>query len=550
MLTESHWPADTSEEVLETTVGGVLRRAAEEVPDRLALVDGQADPAARRSWTFAELLAESELAARALLGRFEPGERVAIWAANCPEWIILQQGAALAGLILVTVNPALREAEVKHVLAQAEVAGIVLAKEYRGFNKAAAIAAIHAELPALREIIRLDELDDFLASAPRDFEFPAVSPDDPAQIQYTSGTTGFPKAALLHHRGVVNASRFVAERAGVEDGVVWINSMPMFHIGGGALTELGAYTHRGTYVLLPGFDPALQLELVEAYRGTIMLAVPTMLIAMLDHPDAATRDLSSLEAVMSGAAIVPADLVRRTKSELGCRFTIVFGQTEMHGVISQTALTDTPEDQAETIGAPLAHAEVRIADVATGETQPVDVPGEICVRGYQTMLGYYGHPEDTAAAIDADGWLHSGDLGAMDERGYLRITGRLKDVIIRGGENVYPREVEDVLFAHPAISQVTVIGQPDAHWGEIVVAVMLPVEGAGPLLADDLREWCFQRMARFKAPSAWYVVDEFPVTPTGKVQKFVLQQQLADGKLVAVATSLAANDGHRASARR
>ncbi|MEV4420714.1 AMP-binding protein [Patulibacter sp. NPDC049589] len=543
MLTQSHWRADTSVEVLETTVGGVLRRAAEEVPDRLALVDGQPDPAARRTWTYAELLAEGERTARALLRVFEPGERLAIWAANCPEWVIVQYGAALAGLTLVTVNPALRKAEVNHVLAQSEAAGIVMAREYRGFDKDAAIAAIHDELPTLREIIPLSDLEAFVAAGDDATPLPDVSPDDPAQIQYTSGTTGFPKAALLHHRGVVNASRFVAQRAGVEDGVVWVNSMPMFHIGGGALTELGAYTHRGTYVLLPGFDPALQLELVETYGGTIMLAVPTMLIAMLDHPDARTRDLSTLQTVMSGAAVVPADLVRRAKSDLGCRFTIVFGQTEMHGVISQTALTDSPEDQAETIGAPLPHAEVRVVDVGTGGTQPVGVPGEICVRGYQTMLGYHGRPEDTAAAIDPDGWLHSGDLGAMDERGYLRITGRLKDVIIRGGENVYPREVEDVLFGHPGISQVTVLGLPDAHWGEVVAAVLRPAEGAGAPDPDELRAWCRERLASFKVPSAWFAVDDLPVTPTGKVQKFVLQEQLAEGRHVPLPSRAASAAG-------
>jgi fatty-acyl-CoA synthase len=528
MLQTSHWQPDTDVELLEMTVGDVLRDAAAAVPDRLALVDAVADPALRRSWTYAQLLDQAERAARALLARFSPGDRIAIWAANCAEWVLLQQGAALAGMTLVTVNPALRERELRHVLANSGAAGIFLNPEYRGYNTLTAAQSLQPDLPALREVVLLQEWDEILAWGAPETELPVVLPDAPAQIQYTSGTTGFPKAALLHHRGLVNASRFVARGAGVTDGVVWINSMPMFHIGGGALTELGAFTHHGTYVLLPAFDPALQLELTETYGGTIMLAVPTMLIAMLDHPDAAHRNLSSLQTMMSGASIVPATLVVRTKEQFGCGFSILFGQTEMHGVISQTALTDSPQDQSETIGAPLPMAEVRIADPLTGETMPINEPGEICVRGYQTMLGYYGDPEATAAALTADGWLHSGDLGTMDERGYLKIVGRLKDVVIRGGENVYPREVEDVIFTHPAVSQVSVIGLPDERWGEVVAAIIKPESGVPALEPADLRAYCKEHMAGFKVPTEWFFVEEFPLTTTGKIQKFRLREQLGD----------------------
>jgi fatty-acyl-CoA synthase len=540
-LATSYWPADRSEPLLDTTVGDLLRAAAAEVPGRLALVEGSPDPAARRTWTYAELLAVAERTARALLARFAPGERIAVWAPNCPEWMLLQHGVSLAGMVLVTVNPALRARELRYVLAQSEAAGIFFADAYRGYDMADAVAGLRDGLPELREAIPLSEWDRF--TAPGDFTpsnhraaaLPPVQPGDPAQIQYTSGTTGFPKGAILHHRGVVNASRFVAIGSGVQDGGIWVNAMPMFHIGGGTLTELGTIARRGTYVLLPGFDPALVLELIEAYRGTIILAVPTMLLAMLDHPGLAARDLSSLRTVMSGAAVVPAGLVRRATETFGCKFTIVFGQTELHGVISQTQLGDSAEDQSETIGRPLPQVEVKIADPVSGEVMPVGQVGEICARGYQTMLGYFGMPAETAAALDGDGWLRTGDLAAMDGRGYLTITGRLKDMIIRGGENIYPREVEDVLFAHPAVAQAAVVGLADEKWGERVAAVIMPADPANPPSPEALRDYCRECLAGFKAPAEWFFVAEYPLTASGKIQKFRLREDIAAGRITPAA---------------
>ena len=544
-LATSYRPADRSEPLLDITVGDLLRAAAAEVPGRLALVEGSADPAARRTWTYAELLAVAERTARALLARFAPGDRIAVWAPNCPEWMLLQHGVSLAGMVLVTVNPALRARELRYVLAESRAAGIFFAGSYRGFDMASAVEGLRAGLPDLREAIPLSGWDTFVASgdpAPSGHgtssghgaaTLPPVQPGDPAQIQYTSGTTGFPKGAILHHRGVVNASRFVAIGSGVQDGGIWVNAMPMFHIGGGTLTELGTIAQRGTYVLLPGFEPGLVLELIEAYRSTIILAVPTMLLAMLDHPGLASRDLSSLQTVMSGAAVVPATLVRRATETFGCQFTIVFGQTEMHGVISQTQLDDSAEDQSGTIGRPLPQVEVKIADPVTGEVMPVGQVGEICARGYQTMLGYFGMPEETAAALDGDGWLRSGDLAAMDARGYLTITGRLKDMIIRGGENIYPREVEDVLFAHPAVAQVAVVGLADEKWGERVAAVIMPADPENPPSPEALRHYCRECLAGFKAPADWFFVAEYPMTASGKIQKFRLQQDITAGKIPA-----------------
>ena len=534
-LASSYWPADRGEPLLDTTVGDLLRAAAAEVPGRLALVEGSPEPAARRAWTYAELLAVAERTARALLTRFAPGERIAVWAPNCPEWMLLQHGVSLAGMVLVTVNPALRARELRYVLEQSQAAGIFFAGAYRGFDMAGAVASLRADLPGLREAIPFSEWDTFVTSGDPTVALPPVQPDDPAQIQYTSGTTGFPKGAILHHRGVVNASRFVALGSGVQDGGVWVNAMPMFHIGGGTLTELGTIAQRGTYVLLPGFDPALVLDLIEAYRGTIMLAVPTMLLALLEQPGLAARDLSSLQTVMSGAAVVPAALVRRATQTFGCRFTIVFGQTELHGVISQTQLDDTAEDQSQTIGRPLPQVEVKIADPVTGEVMPVGQVGEICARGYQTMLGYFGMPAETAAALDGDGWLRTGDLAAMDGRGYLTITGRLKDMIIRGGENIYPREIEDVLFAHPDVSEVAVVGLADEKWGERVAAVIRPADPAHPPSPEALRDYCRAGLASFKAPAEWFFVAEYPMTASGKIQKFRLQEDIAAGRITPAA---------------
>nr|WP_197040405.1 AMP-binding protein [Pseudonocardia halophobica] len=532
MTARSSWTATgRPEELWEMSLGDLLRKCAADHPDRCALVDAVPDPAHRRSWTYAELLATAERVAQALLSRFRPGERLAVWAPNCAEWVLLQQGASLAGLVLVTVNPANRRMELEYVLQKSRAAGIVHASEYRGVDMAATVREARAAAPDLREAIDFADWDEFLASATGSHQLPDVLPSDPAQIQYTSGTTGFPKGALLHHRGVLNASRLVAHGAGATDGAVWVNAMPMFHIGGGALTEIGTFSFGGTYVLMPAFDAGLLLELIEAYRGTITLLVPTMLSAVLAHPELPTRDVSSLQTVMSGASFVPAELVVRTKETLGCRFTIVFGQTELHGVITQTALEDSPEDQSHTIGRPLPLVDVRIVAPGTDEVVPIGTRGEICARGYQTMLGYFEQPDDTALVFSEDGWLHTGDLGTMDERGYLTITGRLKDMIIRGGENIYPREVEDALATHSGVAEAAVVGVPDAEWGEQVGAVVVPTDPAAPPDPAELRAYCRERLAGFKAPSRWFFVDALPTTPTGKVQKFVLRDRIDSGDL-------------------
>jgi fatty-acyl-CoA synthase len=530
-LASSYWPADTSEEVHETTIGDVLREAAMAAADRTALVAGMPDPADRPRWTYAELLRDAELVARSLLTRFEPGEHVAVWAPNIPEWVILQYGAALAGLVLVTVNPAYTATELEYVLRQSRAAGLFLLPAYRANPMAKSLESVRPGLPDLREAILFTEWQGFLASAgSAEPCLPEVRPGDAAALLYTSGTTGFPKGAVLNHRGMTNDARFIAQRWGMAEGDVMVNPMPLFHAGGCVMAVLGAVAKLGTYVPVLAFDPALVLELIETEQAALSGGVPTMLIAMMEHPDLARRNLSSLRSVGSGGAPVPADLVRRIEATLDVRFAIVFGQTECMAVATMTRLDDTPDDKAETVGLALPQIEVKVIDPVGGDVVPPGTLGELCIRGFSVMNGYYDMPEATAAAIDVDGWLHTGDLGTMDERGYCKIQGRLKDMIIRGGENIYPREIEAVLYEHPAVSDVAVVGVPDERWGEQVAAFVRLADGVSAT-PDELSAHVRDRLAAYKAPRSWVFVDTFPLTGSGKIQKFVLRDQYVKGEL-------------------
>jgi fatty-acyl-CoA synthase len=520
----SQVPPDTSEPVLETTVGSVLRRAAELDPDGIGLVSSGLDLDARQRWSFGELLEAAEDVAGALLGRFDSGEHVAVWAPNLPEWILLQLGMGLAGLVLVPLNPAYRQAELSYALRQSRAAGIFYVPEFRGSPMAEWVARANAELPALRSAISLSGWDDFRASGSPQQRLPEVSPSDPAQIQYTSGTTGAPKGAVLHHRGLTNNGRFVVSSLGVEPGEAFLNPAPLFHVAGCVVGVLGSLACRARLVQPVSFDPGLALALCESERVTTMGGVPTMLIAMMEHPDFKRRDLSSLRSVGIGGATVPAELVRRIEAALGIEFIVLFGQTEASCSIMKTRPGDSPEDKAETIGLPLPQTEVRIVDPESNLVVETGTPGEICARGYGVMQGYYDNPEATSAAIDAEGWLHTGDLGTMDGRGYCKIVGRIKDMIIRGGENIYPREIEEVLFRHPAVGDVAVVGVPDERWGEQVVAfVRLAPEGR--VSTQELHDFVREHLAPHKTPREWVFVDELPMTASGKVQKFALRER-------------------------
>ena len=378
MLTISHAAGANEPAVRDITLGELLQWAAETTPDRVALIAGVPDKANRRQWTYAELYAQSVRTARALRAHFEPGERVAIWAYNIPEWIMVEFGAAMAGVILVTVNPGLRSAEVEYILKQSRAAGILVVTEFRGNPMLATAQALASRCPELREVIRFDQWETFLAlgDAAKP-ELPKVRSTDPVMIQYTSGTTGFPKGALLHHRELVNNGAHTADRAGIPDGAMQITTMPLFHTGGCVCCVLGAVSQRATQVLVEAFDPGLVIELMDHYRGNALLGVPTMLVAMMEHPSFATADLSAVKAIYSGGSTVPASIVTSLEQRLKAPFTIVFGQTECSPVALMTWATDTLTDKAETIGSPMPNVEVKIINPDTGQTVPIGEVGEI-----------------------------------------------------------------------------------------------------------------------------------------------------------------------------
>ncbi|REJ75817.1 MAG: AMP-dependent synthetase, partial [Acidobacteria bacterium] len=500
-------------------------------PDNTALVEGVPDAAARRRWTYTELLADSERVARALATRFAKGERVAVWAPNIPEWVLLEFGAGLAGIVLVTVNPAYQPKELRYVLEQSRAAGLFYLPEFRGNPMQRSVEAVRGDLPELREVISFADWEAFLASAAEDTELPEVSPDDPVQIQYTSGTTGFPKGALLHHRGITNNARLCSGRLDVQPGDVYVNPMPLFHTGGCVLGVLGPTQYGATHVCMIQFDPGLMLDLLESEGGTHMLGVPTMLIACMEHPTFGQRRLDALRGVCSGGATVPAELVRRIESQLGVWFSIVYGQTESSPAITLMRPDDSDEDKANTLGPALPQTEMKVIDPTTGAIVRTGEQGELCTRGYLVMLEYFEMPERTAETIDEDGWLHTGDLVTMDSRGYTVITGRLKDMIIRGGENIYPREIEEVLFQHPKVADVAVVGLPDPKWGEIVAAFVRDADPESPADDLELHDYLRAHLAPTKTPKLWYHVREFPLTGSGKVKKFALREMWEKGEL-------------------
>jgi fatty-acyl-CoA synthase len=528
-LGRSWWEADRTTSVLECSVGQLLLEAAADVPDSVALIGCSPDPARRPRWTYRELLRDARATAATLLESFAPGERLAVWAPNVPEWQIVQFGAALAGLTVVTLNPAYTVAELRYALAQSRSAGVAVVPEYRGHDLRGAVKSIQHELPELRHVIGLDA---GLWEGTGPMSLPEVSPGDVAMIQYTSGTTGFPKGAMLTHRGLVNNARLFSRRFDLEHGSVWLNPLPMFHTGGCTFGAMGTMWQRSAHAVM-NFEPGLALELIESERATFFPGVPTMLLAMLEHPDFGRRDLSSLRAVMSGGTTVPPELVRRIEERLDVRFGMIFGQTENSGVIAQSHPGDNVADKTERVGQPLEQTEVRVIDPVTGTVLPCGAVGEFYVRGFGVMQGYFEMPEATADAIDADGWFHTGDLGTMDDRGYLQVTGRVKDMIIRGGENVYPREIEDLLHEDPGIAEVAVVGLPDAYWGEQVAAVVRPAPDTAPAPAV----WAARvrgALAASKVPRRWFVTDAMPLTAGGKVRKFRLVEQIAEGALTEI----------------
>ncbi|BCH23477.1 class I adenylate-forming enzyme family protein [Mesorhizobium sp. L-8-3] len=529
-LETSYWPATDDQPLRHVTLGDALRDAAEKVPERLALVEGNRDVG--RSWTYEQLLDVSLRTARALLARFRPGERVGFWAPNVPDWIPTLYGCAFAGITLVTVNPAYKRREMEYVLSKSRAAGVVHAGAYRGFDMAAAIAEAAPNLPGLREVIPVSDVEAFLDEGSPSASLPPVSPDDPSVIMFTSGTTGAQKGVIFNHVGVANMTNFTQRRGGLKEGGVFVNPMPMFHIGSLGHAGIGSVMLNATHVLMPEWDAENYMAQVERHGGTFSLLVSTMIEQLLVHPARSSYDLSTLRNLTSGASVVEARLIRSTREQLGATISNIYGQTEMQGSVTGTCPDDCEEDLAATIGRPLPHMEVRIADPASGATVPLGEQGEIQTRGYQNMIGYFDMPDETARAILPDGWLRSGDLGSMDERGFLKITGRIKDMIIRGGENIYPREIELVLLEEKRLADVAVVGVPDPQWGEQVGAVLQPKDASDIPDIGELFARCRSELAHYKAPRLWFVMENLPRTETGKLQKFKLVDAICAGALL------------------
>jgi fatty-acyl-CoA synthase len=528
-LSEAYWPVQHDAPVLETTVGGILRERAAASPDAVALVEADMAGVLGRQWTFAQLLDDAERLAHALLTRYAPGERICVWAPNIPEWVIAEFAMGLAGLTLVTANPAYRPRELKFVLEQSRAVGLFIVGEYRGNPMAQIAAEVAAGLPALREVVDMEDPAALYAEKGPLRPLPEVSPSDPAQVQYTSGTTGFPKGAVLHHRGLTNNARLTMTCAGVHAGDTLLNFMPMFHTSGCACATLGTLQLGGRMIIAKLFDPGRMLDIMEAEKGQLLFGVPTMLTGMVEAQEARPRDLS-VRMALSGGSMVPPELIRRICALFDCPFQTVYGQTESSPVVTQITTGDSFEDACNTVGRPSPNTEISIRDPRTNAVVAVDAIGEICARGYCVMLEYNDNPDATAAAIDEGGWLHTGDLGTMDARGYVRVTGRVKEMIIRGGENLFPAEIENVLLEHPDVAEAAVVGMPDARWGETVAGFIRPSPGAR-LDRDALVAHCRTHLAPQKTPAQWIEVKEWPLTGSGKIQKFVLRDQLLSGAL-------------------
>jgi len=529
-LTESYVPAQRDAPVLETTVGGLLRDMAAKCPDAAAMVEVTLAGTVGRRWSYGEMMADAQRLALALASRFAKGERIVVWSPNTPEWVLVEYASALAGIVLVTANPSYQAAELRYVLEQSGAVGLFLIEEYRGNPMADIAAKAVAGNDVLREVVNLD---DHAALFSQDrtvvaVVLPDVVPSDPAQIQYTSGTTGFPKGAVLTHRGLTNNARFHARRATCTAQSVWSLFMPLFHTAGCAMAVLGALQYGASIVVFKLFDPVAILKTIETEKLNALLGVPTMLVALVAAQKQVGADVSSIGIVVSGGAMVAPDLVRAVKGAFGCDFETVYGQTESSPLIAQHFHDDTLEDIVSSVGQPMPQTEVSIRSTDDNTVMPLGAIGEICTRGYHVMTGYHAKPEATAAAIGADGWLHTGDLGTLDSRGYLAVTGRVKEMIIRGGENLFPAEIENALLEHPAVAEVAVVGLPDAKWGEIIACFVRP-DGDQPVDPQALRAHCRAMLAPQKTPAVWVAVSDFPLTGSGKIQKFVLRDNFVAG---------------------
>ena len=527
-LSESYCPAQGGPEPAPMTIGDILRQSAARIPDQPAIKELNYAGEICRTWTYAELLADSERLGKALANRHAEGSRIAVYANNLPEWVLLELACGLAGVILVTVNPAYQKNELKYVLEQSGSEAIYYVADFRGNPMQEIADAVCDEVPAITHRILLTDHDALFAGE-HVGELRSPKPSDAVQIQYTSGTTGFPKGALLHHNGLVRNALDTMIRGGLNSGDSFVHHMPLFHTTGCAVLVMGVIGTGCTMLLAPMFDPEVITEIIERERTMFIFGVPTMLVALIDEARRSGRDVSSIQRMMSGGAMVAPQLCRDLKEVFGATIQIVYGQTETSPVLTQAWYDDSLEDLTETIGQPAAHTEMSIRDTRDNSVLPIGEQGEICARGYSVMVGYNNNPEATAAAIDSEGWLHTGDLGRMDSRGFLKITGRVKEMIIRGGENLFPAEIENTMLEHEAVGEVAVVGVPDDKWGEQVVCFIRSTSDQ-LLTADGLKSFIRERLSPQKSPAFWVSVTDWPLTGSGKIQKFKLKEAYEAGE--------------------
>ena len=521
---------DTATPLLQETIGQNLESMVDRFPDSDALVSMH--QGIRQSYrAFNESV---DLLAMGLLRLgLEVGDRVGIWSPNCAEWVWLQYATAKVGVILVNINPAYRTHEVRYALAQSGCRVLVSAQKYLSSDYRAMVSEVRDELDGLERVIFLDTPQwDALMKPARDGMEDVLAErtaglhhDDAINIQYTSGTTGFPKGATLSHSNILNNAFFIGEACAYTDEDRVCIPVPLYHCFGMVLGTLACTTH-GSAIILPGpgFNPEEVLTAVQGERCTSLYGVPTMFIAELAHPDLKSFDLSSLRTGIMAGSPCPVEVMKQVISDMNMTdVTIAYGMTETSPVSTQTMTTDTIEIRVSSVGRVHPHVEIKIIDPENGKTVERGRDGELCTRGYSVMLGYWNEPERTADSIDAEGWMHSGDLATMDSEGYVNIVGRIKDMIIRGGENIYPREIEEYLYGHPAIEDVQVIGVPDIKYGEQVMAWVKLREGA-EATGEDIKEFCRGRIAHFKVPQHVKFVDGFPMTVTGKVRKVEMRE--------------------------
>jgi fatty-acyl-CoA synthase len=517
--------------LLGQTIGANLAATAARRPDHEALVDV---PSGRR-YTYAELLQWSRRVARGLLAAgVVKGDRVGIWSPNGPEWVAVQYGTALIGAILVNVNPAYRTTELEYVLRQSGVKLLVSAASHRTSDYRAMVEEVRPSVAGVEHVVfigdssweRFEAAGDDVGDAVLAEAEAGLSFDEPINIQYTSGTTGFPKGATLSHHNILNNGYFVAELLGYTEADRVCLPVPFYHCFGMVMGNIGCTSHGSTIVIpAPLFDPVATLQAIESERCTSLYGVPTMFIAELAVDGFPGYDLTSLRTGLMAGSPCPVEVMKRVQTDMHMsEVGIAYGMTETSPVSAQTRVDDSLEQRTETVGRVLPHVEVKIVDPATGQVVPIGVPGELCTRGYSVMLGYWDEPDKTAEAIDPARWMHTGDLAVMREDGYVNIVGRIKDLVIRGGENIYPREIEEFLYGHPDIADVAVIGVPDTKYGEELMAWIRLRPGADPIGAGELRQFCQGRIAHHKIPRYVRLVDEFPMTVTGKIRKVEMRQ--------------------------